>query len=112
MGIKVFGGFGKELVGRAVFLRWMAAKAPNRAAVHGLKLPAPDIVPREKVERVEIQSAMEEKGRKRKEIEDSVDSHLNNWRSQLLYVEEFLCVVPGTCRIMLQSEKMIKKISV
>ncbi|KAI3455687.1 hypothetical protein Pfo_012350 [Paulownia fortunei] len=77
--------------GAAVFcnhgLRSMVTKAANRAAVHGFKLPVPDTIP-EEVE-MEIKRAIEEKERKRREIENTVDSQLKNW--QVLYVEEIVC---------------------
>ncbi|KAG8380226.1 hypothetical protein BUALT_Bualt07G0171300 [Buddleja alternifolia] len=68
--------------------RWMVGKAGNRAAVHGSKLPVPDTIPREEVE-MEINGAIEKKQRKRREIENAVDSHLKNW--QVLYIEDFVC---------------------
>ncbi|KAL3632121.1 hypothetical protein CASFOL_025105 [Castilleja foliolosa] len=68
-------------------VRWMVGKAANRAAVHGSNLPAvPDTVPEEKVE---IKGAIEEKERKRKEIENAVDSNLKNY--QVLRVEDIVC---------------------
>ncbi|EYU21262.1 hypothetical protein MIMGU_mgv1a017182mg [Erythranthe guttata] len=68
--------------------RWMVGKAANRAAVHGSKLPVPDIIPRKEVEN-EINVAMEEKGRKRMEIENAVDSQIKNWK--VLYLEDIVC---------------------
>ncbi|PIN13739.1 hypothetical protein CDL12_13637 [Handroanthus impetiginosus] len=69
-------------------VRWMVGKAANRAAVHGSKLPVPDIIPLDEVE-MEIKRGIEEKERKRREIENSVDSQLKNW--QVLNVEKIVC---------------------
>ncbi|KAL6585252.1 hypothetical protein OROMI_004541 [Orobanche minor] len=69
-------------------LRWMVTKAANRAAVHGSKLPVPDTVPKVKVEG-KIKGALEIKEKKRREIENTVDSHLKNW--QVLRVEDIVC---------------------
>ncbi|CAA0829500.1 Unknown protein [Striga hermonthica] len=69
-------------------LRWMVTKAANRAAVHGSKLPVPDTIPKEEVESG-IKGAIEEMERKRRHIEDSVDSHLKQWK--VLHVEDIVC---------------------
>ncbi|KAL2243140.1 UNVERIFIED_CONTAM: hypothetical protein Sindi_0432000 [Sesamum indicum] len=68
--------------------RSMVTKGANRAAVHGSKLPLPDIIPKQEV-KSEIERAVEEKEIRRREIENSVDSHLTNW--QVLYVDEIVC---------------------
>ncbi|KAJ7963370.1 hypothetical protein O6P43_018482 [Quillaja saponaria] len=56
-------------------LRLMATKPSSRAAVHGVKLPLPDIVDKEEVQK-EILKRKEEKEAKRKEIEKKLDSQL------------------------------------
>ncbi|PHT47104.1 hypothetical protein CQW23_11312 [Capsicum baccatum] len=53
-------------------------KAANRSAVHGTKLPIPDIVDKEQVE-VDINQAREVKEKKRRELENALDSQLKNW---------------------------------
>ncbi|KAL8458808.1 hypothetical protein ACS0TY_035513 [Phlomoides rotata] len=77
--------------GAAVFRhrqqRWMVGKAPNRAAVHGSKLPIPNIIPVEEVE-MDINRSVEEKEKQRRKMENIVDSHLKKW--QVLYVEEIV----------------------
>lgn len=55
-------------------VRLLVMKASDRAAVHGIKPPIQDTVD-EGVE-VESQKAKEEREKKRKEIEDIVDSEL------------------------------------
>ncbi|CAK7356434.1 unnamed protein product [Dovyalis caffra] len=57
--------------------RLMTAKAPNRAAVHGTKLPVTETIDREEAEK-EINKWKEEKEKKRKEVEKIVDSQLNS----------------------------------
>ncbi|KAK4736262.1 hypothetical protein R3W88_010523 [Solanum pinnatisectum] len=52
-------------------------KAANRSAVHGTKLPIPDVVD-EQVE-VEINQAREVNEKKRREMENAIDSQLKNW---------------------------------
>ncbi|OIT05209.1 hypothetical protein A4A49_02756 [Nicotiana attenuata] len=56
----------------------LVGKAANRSAVHGTKLPIPDVVDKEQVE-AEINPAREEKERKRRELENAIDSQLKNW---------------------------------
>ncbi|KAK4361734.1 hypothetical protein RND71_016975 [Anisodus tanguticus] len=53
-------------------------KAANRSAVHGTKLPIPDVVDKEQIE-VEINQAREVKDKKRRELENAIDSQLKNW---------------------------------
>ncbi|KAK4349765.1 hypothetical protein RND71_029078 [Anisodus tanguticus] len=53
-------------------------KAANRSAVHGTKLPIPDVVDKEQVE-VEISQVREVKDKKRRELENAIDSQLKNW---------------------------------
>lgn len=53
-------------------------KAANRSAVHGTKLPIPDVVDKEQVEG-EINQAREVKEKKRREMENAIDSQLKNW---------------------------------
>ncbi|KAM3245803.1 hypothetical protein BC332_09875 [Capsicum chinense] len=53
-------------------------KAANRSAVHGTKLPIPDIVDKEQVE-VDINQAREVMEKKRRELENALDSQLKNW---------------------------------
>ncbi|KAJ8553197.1 hypothetical protein K7X08_023875 [Anisodus acutangulus] len=53
-------------------------KAANRSAVHGTKLPIPDVVDKEQIE-VEISQAREVKDKKRRELENAIDSQLKNW---------------------------------
>ncbi|KAL2345979.1 hypothetical protein Fmac_007264 [Flemingia macrophylla] len=55
----------------------VTSKAGNRAAVHGVKPPAPDILHKEELEK-EIQKAKAEKEAKRKQVENTVESHVNN----------------------------------
>ncbi|CAB4272185.1 unnamed protein product [Prunus armeniaca] len=50
-------------------------KSPNRAAVHGHRLPIPRVVDEEEVEKV-IERGKEEKEKKRQEVEKVVDSQL------------------------------------
>ncbi|KAM3379973.1 hypothetical protein P3S68_005546 [Capsicum galapagoense] len=52
--------------------------AANRSAVHGTKLPIPDIVDKEQVE-VDINQAREVMEKKRRELENALDSQLKNW---------------------------------
>ncbi|KAF7813958.1 uncharacterized protein G2W53_027927 [Senna tora] len=59
----------------------MTTKPPSRAAVHGVKAPLPDIIDKEVVER-EIQKAKEEKEAKRKQIEKTLESHINSSNSK------------------------------
>ncbi|TKY61162.1 hypothetical protein E2542_SST11012 [Spatholobus suberectus] len=59
----------------------VTSKASNRAAVHGVKPPAPDILDKEELEK-EIQKAKEEKEAKRKQIEKTVESHFKNSKSE------------------------------
>ncbi|KAG6397906.1 hypothetical protein SASPL_139356 [Salvia splendens] len=68
--------------------RRMVGKAANRAAVHGSKLPVPNVIPDKELD-MEIHKSIEEKTRKRREIENTVDSHLKNW--PLLYFEHVVC---------------------
>lgn len=67
--------------------RSMVAKPPTRAAVHGLKLPVSETIPKEELTS-DLMRGIEEKDRKRREIEEAVDSHLKNWH--VLYVEEII----------------------
>ncbi|CAN6573689.1 unnamed protein product [Malus baccata var. baccata] len=83
-------------------LRFMTAKAPNRAAVHGHRPPSPRVVDvryatflvpnltgnrslmdriEEEVEKV-IEKGKEEKEKKRPEVEKAVDSKINRSRSE------------------------------
>ncbi|KAM7480670.1 hypothetical protein LguiA_028883 [Lonicera macranthoides] len=65
-------------------LQLMTTKAPNRAAVHGTKLPVTvTLQNREKVE-AEIEEGKAEKEKKRKEIEEAVDSMLKTPESCLI----------------------------
>ncbi|KZV29181.1 hypothetical protein F511_38694 [Dorcoceras hygrometricum] len=68
--------------------RSMVGKPPTRAAVHGLKLPVPEVIVEEEVTS-DLRRGVEEKERRRREIEEGVDSHLKNW--QVLYVEKIVC---------------------
>ncbi|XP_073063711.1 uncharacterized protein [Primulina eburnea] len=68
--------------------RSMVGKPPTRAAVHGLKLPVSETIPKEELTS-DLKRSIEEKDRKRREIEEAVDSHLKNWR--VLYVEKIIC---------------------
>ncbi|KAM1010879.1 hypothetical protein ACFX13_047038 [Malus domestica] len=62
-------------------LRFMTAKAPNRAAVHGHWPSIPRVVDEEEVEKV-IEKGKEEKEKKRQEVEKAVDSKINRSRSE------------------------------
>ncbi|MCD7450964.1 hypothetical protein HAX54_009112 [Datura stramonium] len=53
-------------------------KAANRSAVHGTKLPIPDVIDKEQVE-VEINQSREVNEKKRRELENAIDSQLKNW---------------------------------
>ncbi|CAN4089230.1 unnamed protein product [Withania somnifera] len=66
-----------KVVFRHIALR-LVGKAANRSAVHGTKLPIPDIVDKELVE-VEINQAREVKEKKRRELESALDYQLKNW---------------------------------
>ncbi|KAL4584508.1 hypothetical protein LXL04_009111 [Taraxacum kok-saghyz] len=62
-------------------LRWsrlFAGKSSDRAAVHGLKQPHTHTLDdRERIEE-DIEKAKEEQGKKRKKVEEKVDSQLKN----------------------------------
>ncbi|RYR52885.1 hypothetical protein S83_018011 [Arachis hypogaea] len=70
------------LIGRVCntggYWKLMTTKASNRAAVHGVKQPAPDFIPKEQVQE-EIEKAKKDKEAKRKHIEDTLNSHLPNF---------------------------------
>ncbi|KAG4396742.1 hypothetical protein AAZX31_19G246800 [Glycine max] len=66
------------MIGRSIPGYWkpLTSKASNRAAVH--EPPVPHILLlKEEVEK-EIQKAKQEKEAKRKQIEDTIESHINN----------------------------------
>nr|GMC75913.1 hypothetical protein CQW23_11312 [Ipomoea batatas]GMC75926.1 hypothetical protein CQW23_11312 [Ipomoea batatas] len=58
-------------------LRLIADKASNRSAVHGTRIPVPDVVDKEQVE-MEVERGKDEKEKKRKEVENAVDDQLKN----------------------------------
>ncbi|KAM0956351.1 hypothetical protein COP2_025250 [Malus domestica] len=66
---------------KAELPRFMTVKAPNRAAVHGHRLPIPRVVDEEQVQKV-IEKGKEEKEEKRREVEKAVDSKLNGSRCE------------------------------
>ncbi|KAI6671656.1 hypothetical protein NL676_006541 [Syzygium grande] len=57
--------------------RLMVTKPPTRAAVHGVKLPVPDILDKEEAEK-EIEKGKREKEEKRKQLEEAVDAKINS----------------------------------
>ncbi|KAH6773323.1 hypothetical protein C2S52_003800 [Perilla frutescens var. hirtella] len=80
--------YGGAAVLRCHGRRWMVGKAANRAAVHGAKLPVPNAIPVEEVE-MEIHKSIEDREKKRREIENTLDSKLKNW--PMLYIEQLVC---------------------
>nr|GLL23284.1 hypothetical protein CDL12_13637 [Ipomoea trifida] len=67
-------------------LRLIADKASNRSAVHGTKIPVPDVVETNKFDGVsqkeqvemEVERGKDDKEKKRKEVESAVDDKLKN----------------------------------
>ncbi|KAK7338193.1 hypothetical protein VNO77_18795 [Canavalia gladiata] len=59
------------------FCKSVTSKAPNRAAVHGVKAPVADTLDEEEVQK-NIQNAKEEKEAKRKQIEKTIESHISD----------------------------------
>ncbi|KAI3766314.1 hypothetical protein L2E82_16368 [Cichorium intybus] len=62
-------------------LRWsrlFAGKTPDRAAVHGLKQPPSYTLDDRKRMEEEIDKTNEEQGKRRKKVEEKVDSQLKN----------------------------------
>ncbi|KAK3410636.1 hypothetical protein EUGRSUZ_J02588 [Eucalyptus grandis] len=57
--------------------RLMVIKPPTRAAVHGVKLPVPDILDKEEAEK-EIEKGKREKEEKRKQLEEAVESKIKS----------------------------------
>ncbi|OAY36314.1 hypothetical protein MANES_11G011800v8 [Manihot esculenta] len=57
--------------------RVITTKASNRASVHGTKRPVTQTIDREEVEK-EIHKGKEDKEKKIKEMEKTVDSHFRN----------------------------------
>ncbi|KAF8011256.1 hypothetical protein BT93_J1764 [Corymbia citriodora subsp. variegata] len=66
--------------------RLMVIKPPTRAAVHGVRLPVPDVLDKEEAEK-EIEKGKREKEEKRKQLEEAVDSKIKGSEEPLSLVK-------------------------